>query len=56
LSIRFGLEPLLGFGFGASMHVLRWRWGSVGPAVAAHAAANLLLGLWVLGRGRWYFW
>ena len=28
----------------------------LGDAILAHAVANLLLGLWVAGRGAWQFW
>ncbi|MBU6402774.1 MAG: CAAX prenyl protease-related protein [Verrucomicrobia bacterium] len=28
----------------------------LGDAMTAHAVTNLLLGLWVVGRGAWHFW
>lgn len=28
----------------------------LGDAIVAHAITNLLLGLWVTGRGEWHFW
>ena len=28
----------------------------LGDAIAAHALTNLLLGLWIVGRGAWHFW
>jgi uncharacterized protein len=28
----------------------------LGDAMTAHAITNLLLGLWVVGRGAWHFW
>jgi CAAX prenyl protease-like protein len=32
------------------------RKGRIGDAMVAHALTNLLLGMWVLGRGAWQFW
>jgi exosortase E/protease (VPEID-CTERM system) len=32
------------------------RQGKLGDAVAAHAITNGLLAVWVLTRGRWYYW
>lgn len=32
-----------------------WR-RRLGDAITAHAIANLLLGLWVVGKGEWHFW
>lgn len=32
-----------------------WK-NRLGDAIFAHAIANLLLGIWVLSRGEWYFW
>lgn len=32
-----------------------WK-GRLGDAMTAHALTNLLLGLWVVGRGAWQFW
>jgi CAAX prenyl protease-like protein len=32
------------------------RRGSIGDAAAAHAAANLLLAIWVFVTGDWRFW
>jgi CAAX prenyl protease-like protein len=28
----------------------------LGDAITAHAITNLLLGVWVVGRGQWHFW
>jgi CAAX protease family protein len=32
-----------------------WK-GRLGDAITAHAITNLLLGLWVSGKGAWQFW
>jgi hypothetical protein len=32
-----------------------WK-GRLGDAVTAHGLTNLLLGLWVIGKGAWAFW
>jgi CAAX prenyl protease-like protein len=32
------------------------RKNRLGDAITAHAITNLLLGLWVVGRGAWQFW
>ena len=32
-----------------------WK-GRLGDAMTAHAVTNLLLGLWVAGRGQWQYW
>jgi membrane protease YdiL (CAAX protease family) len=32
-----------------------WR-NRLGDAMTAHAITNLLLGIWVIGRGAWHFW
>ena len=43
---------LCGFAFQA---LVCWK-KRLGDAIAAHALTNLLLGLWVVGKGAWHFW
>lgn len=35
---------------------LVFRRGDLGEAMTAHGVTNLLLGLWVIGKGAWQFW
>lgn len=53
---RFHAEPLLGMLFALIMHVIVFWFGSLGPAVLAHAVCNLTLGLWVIYTQDWMFW
>ncbi|MBM3879247.1 MAG: CAAX prenyl protease-related protein [Verrucomicrobia bacterium] len=55
----FGLahyEWVAGILCGAAYQALVLRKGRLGDALTAHALTNLLLGLWVVGRGQWQFW
>jgi CAAX prenyl protease-like protein len=59
-SVVFGLmhgrQWLVGIVAGlAFAGVLRWR-GRFGDAVIAHAVANFLLAVWVVGFGQWGQW
>ena len=58
-SAVFGIEHhewlagiLCGFAY---QGLVCWK-GRLGDAMTAHAITNLLLGLWVVGRGAWQFW
>lgn len=44
------------FIYGALMGWWFLRTKSVGDAVLAHAVSNLLLNIWVIATGTWYFW
>lgn len=58
-SAIFGLEHrewLAGILCGCAYQGLVCAKGRLGDAMAAHAITNLLLGLWVVGRGEWAFW
>ena len=60
-SLVFGFvhkEWLAGILCGAAYQLLVLRKGRLGDAMTAHAVTNLLLGLWVIGRGgeAWRFW
>ncbi|MFT4588871.1 MAG: CAAX prenyl protease-like protein [Candidatus Binatia bacterium] len=55
----FGLahrEWLAGILCGLAYQWLVVRKGRLGDALTAHATTNLLLGLWIVGRGEWRFW
>lgn len=47
---------LAGILCGVVYQFLVFRKGRLGDAITAHAITNLLLGLWVVGRGDWIFW
>ena len=49
-------EWLPGVLCGLALQGLALRRGHLGEAVAAHALANLLLGIWVVTRNAWHFW
>ena len=58
-SVFFGLEHhewlaglLCGFAY---QGLVCWK-NRLGDAITAHAITNLLLALWVMGRGAWQFW
>ena len=58
-SVIFGFEHhewlpgiLCGFSY---QGLVCWK-KRLGDAITAHAITNLLLGLWVVGRGEWKFW
>ena len=58
-SVIFGFEhhewlPGILCGF-AYQGLVCWK-KRLGDAITAHAITNLLLGLWVVGRGAWKFW
>lgn len=53
---RFQAEPLLGALFALIMHAVVFYFGSLGPAVLAHAVCNMTLGLWVIYTQDWMFW
>lgn len=58
-SLLFGVEHDLWFAgllAGLAYGWLYIRSGSLWPPIAAHAATNLLLGLWVVQTGNWRFW
>jgi uncharacterized protein len=58
-SLLFGVEHnqwLAGILCGFAFQGLVCLKGRLGDAIAAHAITNLLLGLWVVGRGAWQFW
>jgi CAAX prenyl protease-like protein len=58
-SVIFGLEHrewLAGILAGLTYQALVLRKGRIGDAITAHAITNLLLGLWVVGKGAWQFW
>lgn len=58
-SAVFGLahrEWLAGVLTGAVLQWLVLRRKGLGDALTAHAVANLLLGIWVVWRGHWFFW
>jgi membrane protease YdiL (CAAX protease family) len=41
---------------GVAYALVAKRTGRLGDGVAAHATSNLLLAVWVLGRGDWGMW
>jgi CAAX prenyl protease-like protein len=59
-SIAFGLAHgalwLPGIASGLAFGLLLIRRGRMGEAVAAHATANLLISVVVLGSGQWQLW
>lgn len=58
-AVVFGLghrEWLAGILCGLAYQWLACRRGRLGEAITAHTITNLLLGLWVVGRGQWQFW
>ncbi len=58
-SLVFGLqhrEWLAGILCGFAYQGLVLRRQRLGDAITAHAITNLLLGLWVVGKGAWQFW
>lgn len=59
VSVVFGFEHyqwLPGILCGLAFQGLVCLKGRLGDAITAHAVANFLLGLWVIGRGAWNFW
>jgi CAAX prenyl protease-like protein len=57
--VLFGVEHdrwLAGMAAGAVYGWLMLRTGRLWPAITAHAVTNLVLGLYVLGTGRYGFW
>ncbi len=55
----FGLEHnlwLAGIMAGAFYSILLYRTKSIVQCIVAHAITNLLLGIYVLNTGKWYFW
>ena len=58
-SLLFGLEHYefaQGFLCGMAYQWLVISKNRLGDAITAHAITNLLLGLWIVGRGDWHFW
>jgi CAAX prenyl protease-like protein len=58
-SLLFGLEHslwLAGIVAGLAYAWLYRASGNLWPPIIAHAATNLVLGLWVLNTGAWQFW
>jgi exosortase E/protease (VPEID-CTERM system) len=51
-----GAQWAVGIVAGAAYALVVKRTGRFGDAVAAHATSNLLLAVWVLGRGDWGMW
>jgi exosortase E/protease (VPEID-CTERM system) len=51
-----GAQWAVGIVAGLAYALVLKRTGRVGEAVAAHATSNLLLAVWVLGRGDWGMW
>jgi exosortase E/protease (VPEID-CTERM system) len=51
-----GAQWVVGIVAGLAYALLVKRTGRFGDAVAAHATSNLLLAVWVLGRGDWGMW
>jgi len=49
-------EWLAGLLCGFAFQALVIRKKRLGDAITAHAITNLLLGLWVVGKGAWQFW
>lgn len=58
-SVMFGLEHnlwLAGIMAGAFFSILLYRTKSLAQCILAHAITNLLLGIYVLKTGKWFFW
>lgn len=58
-TVMFGLEHnlwLAGIMAGAFYTILLYRTKSLAQCIVAHAITNLLLGIYVLNTGKWYFW
>jgi CAAX prenyl protease-like protein len=58
-TVMFGLEHnlwLAGIMAGALYSLLLYRTKSLAQCIVAHAVTNLLLGIYVLQTGKWYFW
>lgn len=58
-SVMFGLEHnlwLAGIMAGIFYNILLYRTKSVAQCILAHATTNLLLGIYVLNTGKWFFW
>jgi exosortase E/protease (VPEID-CTERM system) len=51
-----GAQWAVGIAAGIAYALVVKRTGRFGDAVAAHAVSNLLLAVWVLGRGDWGMW
>ena len=49
-------EWLSGLLCGFTYQALVLRKQRLGDAITAHAITNVLLGLWVVGKGAWHFW
>jgi uncharacterized protein len=59
VGVAFGLshfEWLPGILCAFAYQALVWRKDRLGDALTAHAITNLLLGIWVIVRGAYYFW
>jgi len=59
VTVLFGLEHhqiIAGMVAGLAYNLLIYRTQSVAQCVLSHAVTNLLLGLYVLQSGAWYFW
>jgi hypothetical protein len=58
-TLLFGLEHnlfLAGMMAGVAYNLLLYRTKSLAHCIFAHSITNLLLGLYVLTTGKWYFW
>lgn len=58
-TVMFGFEHNLwiaGLMAGCFYNILLYRTKSLAQCILAHAITNLLLGLYVLHTGKWYFW
>ena len=58
-TLMFGLahnEWLAGIICGVAYQWLVLRKGRLGDAMTAHAITNFLLGIWIVGLGKWQFW
>jgi membrane protease YdiL (CAAX protease family) len=51
-----GAQWAVGIVAGVAYALVVKKTGRFGDAVAAHATSNLLLAVWVLGRGDWGMW
>ncbi|MCB9362708.1 CAAX prenyl protease-related protein [Candidatus Woesearchaeota archaeon] len=55
----FGLAHdrwLAGIITGIALNLLLYHKKEIGPCILAHAVANLVLGIYVISTGSWYFW
>jgi CAAX prenyl protease-like protein len=58
-SILFGAlhdEWIAGTLAGMAFAFVRYRRAKLGDSIVAHAAANILLSIWVIATGRWCLW